>query len=121
MIRCLIVEDDPLVARALRRVLARHVDVVGVAADASSALAHLDEGTVDIVITDYDLGEGARNGVDLAQDIRDRWPALPIVMVSGSIDTRVRTTALDAGVDACFPKPVPAGALLETLLRLAKR
>ena len=121
MIRALIVEDDPLVGRALGRALSRHVDVVDVVRDADAAIQRMEHDAVDVVVTDYDLGPSSRNGVELAARIREQWPEVPIVMASGSVNQQVRATARQAGIDECFTKPVPIDALATTLRGLVER
>ena len=37
---------------------------------------------LDVLVTDFDLGAGM-NGIQLAAEVRRRWPGLPIVYISG--------------------------------------
>jgi CheY-like chemotaxis protein len=79
----LLVEDDPDVAAytglVLRRLAgARVID----AASADAALAALAAEDVDVVITDIDLLPGA-NGLELTGIVRERFPLLPLVVLSG--------------------------------------
>lgn len=81
----LVVEDEPL----LRMAAADFVedagfDVVDVA-NADEAVTVL-ESRMDIrvVLTDIDM-PGSMNGLKLAAAIRDRWPPIDIVIVSGHV------------------------------------
>ncbi|WP_159711118.1 CHASE3 domain-containing protein [Geminicoccus flavidas] len=79
----LIVEDEAIVRLStLGMVEALGHRGIGVGT-AAEALAVLDEGTerVDLVILDVGLPD--RSGEDLAQQIREQWPGLPIIIASG--------------------------------------
>lgn len=119
--RLLLVEDDALVARALAQALARHVELVETVDSVVDALRSLDASRFDLIVTDYNLGAGAPTGLDLAQTLRARAFAVPIILVSGILDERLRGLAAAAGVDACLPKPCGADELLATLSRMRAR
>jgi CheY-like chemotaxis protein len=84
--RVLLVEDDDAVRESVRRMLgASGFDVV-VASDGSAALAELDGqgGTFQLVLSD--LAMPALDGRQLAREVRSRWPALPVLLMSGFAD-----------------------------------
>lgn len=79
----LVVEDGPL----LRLDLVDQLEVAGFhvfeAADANAAIAVLVEHEeIRLVLTDVDM-PGGMDGVRLAAYIRDRWPPMKVVIVSG--------------------------------------
>jgi CheY-like chemotaxis protein len=83
----LVVEDNQTVRTLLRRALERSEKRVLVATNARSALAifdHFDE-PVDLVVADVQL-PGGMNGIQLAEEIRERDPRIGILLVSGSFD-----------------------------------
>jgi two-component system cell cycle sensor histidine kinase/response regulator CckA len=81
----LIVDDRPDVRGALENAL----EVIGLAVytagSAAGALAVLDElsGAVDVVLSDVSMPD--RSGLELAGDVRARWPMLPVVLMSGNV------------------------------------
>ena len=83
MARILLVDDDPLV----RFLICSHLTEGGFevieAESGDSALPLLEMGA-DLagLVTDVQM-PGDLNGFDLAQIARERWPTLPIVVVSG--------------------------------------
>ncbi|HUQ06718.1 MAG TPA: response regulator [Kofleriaceae bacterium] len=112
MIRALIVDDDALVARTMGRLLSRHLEVVDAVCDAETAMRRLEIDPIDVVITDFDLGDlsGGKTGLDLAEEVRRQFPQIRIIMVSGSYGA----PRDDSGViDAFFAKPVQVADLLE--------
>jgi len=104
-IRVLIVEDEEQLARMASLVLKQRGHDVCVAASGDAALAVLEEEPpFELVISDLGLGPG-KNGWDLAEAVRARWPGTRFVLVTGwgaAIDlaeARVR------GVDRIIAKP----------------
>ena len=80
--RLLLVEDDASVRLLLREMLSELGYRVRTAASASAALALLDgERRYDLLITDVGLPD--LDGGELAARLRERWPRLPVLFVSG--------------------------------------
>ena len=80
--RVVIVDDHPIVRHGISRLLNREEDlsVTGEAEDAEGAIALLETELPDIVLVDLVLD--GKSGLDLIEDIRRRWPSLPILVVS---------------------------------------
>jgi CheY-like chemotaxis protein len=79
----LIVEDDP----SVRRVSVRRVSELGYhvieAENGPDALRHLEQGPpVDLLFTDV-IMPGGMTGVELAQQVRRRFPGLAVLLTSG--------------------------------------
>ncbi|WP_431856638.1 ATP-binding protein [Azospirillum sp.] len=90
--RILLVEDNPEVARAAEGMLAAAGHRVTWAPSGPAALARIDAGEAfDAVLSDIVM-EGGLSGLELAQRLRERRPALPIVLMTGYSE------ALAAGV-----------------------
>jgi PAS domain S-box-containing protein len=103
-IRILVVEDEEQLARMARVVLTQHGHQVVVASTGEQALDILNEQRFELVISDLGLG-GGKNGWDLAQEVRDQWPATRFVLVTGwgaAIDAKAATTR---GVHEVIAKP----------------
>jgi len=81
--RILLVEDNEQVGEFASTLLKELGQEVRWARDAASALGMIeaDPGLFDLVFTDVVM-PGA-NGVELAKEIRRRWPDLPVVLTSG--------------------------------------
>jgi PAS domain S-box-containing protein len=77
----LLVDDDPAVRAATRELLADMGYRVEEAASAPEACDKLEARSYDAVLSDH-LMPGV-TGADLARTIRARWPALPVLIVSG--------------------------------------
>ncbi|HKQ70066.1 MAG TPA: chemotaxis response regulator protein-glutamate methylesterase [Polyangiaceae bacterium] len=94
-IRVLIVDDSVVIRRLLTEILSAEQDfeVVGGAANASLALAKIEQSTPDIVILDVEMPE--MSGLDLLTEIAKRGHKLRVIMFS-SLTQRAAATTLEA-------------------------
>ncbi len=112
----LFVEDDVLVREAVVEALGAAGFAVRVAVSGDDALAQLDGGeAVDIVFSDIVM-PGSVSGIDLAAAIRERWPALPVVLATGYTERRVSIPGVKI-----LAKPYDVEQLIGLLGRLSGR
>ena len=111
----LLVDDRDDVRAALGDALLDAGLTVHTAGSAREALAKLEEldGHVDVVLSDVAMPE--RSGVELAGDVRKRWPELPVVLMSGH--RHPPTTAAIAG---WLAKPFTIEDVISTLDRVLR-
>ena len=84
MARVLVVEDHVILRYALAHWLREKGHEVLEAATADEALAVLKSiVTVDIVVTDVEM-PGSMSGLDLTTHLRESFPTLPVIVVSGN-------------------------------------
>ena len=115
--RLLLAEDDGHVAAAFVRLLSEHFDVVGVVSDGQALIERTHELLPDLVVTDVVLK--ALDGISATSVIRQRYPMLPVVVITGhSNPSMMRAKALAAGASAFLPKNEVAHALVGLLLSL---
>ena len=89
----LLVDDDPHVLRSLGRILARPGRVVTACADGAEALRHLERSPVQVVLCDYRMP--GMDGVELLNQVKERWPGVQRILVTGQADT----TAIEEAVN----------------------
>jgi DNA-binding NarL/FixJ family response regulator len=112
----LLIDDHPLILAALQTLvqgLADSVQVVAVgtarqARDTLAANAHF-----DIALLDLQLGD--EDGFDLLGDLRDAYPALPIVIVAASDHRDDVMRAIDLGAMGFVPKCAGNAVLMDAL------
>jgi len=99
----LIVEDDADLRRVTAALLEdEQLDTIECeTAEAALAVMLIGGRHVALILADIRLG-GVMDGIDLAHEVRVRWPLLPVVLTSGHPFERVRE--FPAGV-AYIPKP----------------
>ena len=97
MISILLVEDHAVFAAVLVRLLSRTKDmeIVRVARTAEGALQELPRREYDLVLVDVALPE--MNGISLVALLRDQYPDLPCLMLSGHALAHYVDRALRAG------------------------
>src|SRR5205085_10045551 len=108
-------EDDALVRASTAAMLADLGYVVLEAASAGEALALMDGGVgVDLLVSDH-LMPGM-TGADLARRVRDRWPGVPVLIITGYAEVEAIAADLPRLV-----KPFRQADLAQALSRLASR
>jgi PAS domain S-box-containing protein len=109
--RVLVVEDDDMVRKLATRLLALDGYEILQAASADQALALIerDSGAVDLLLTDV-LMPGM-SGVELAQRLRERFPGLPVVFMSGYATEMLAKQGLRPDAGGFVAKPFGTEAL----------
>jgi DNA-binding NarL/FixJ family response regulator len=97
MVSVLLVEDHAIFASVLARMLlnAGGLEVTLVAGTAEEALLHLPEQHFDLALVDVFLPE--MSGISLVAQIREQYPELPCLMLSGHLLRHYVQSSLDAG------------------------
>jgi two-component system nitrogen regulation response regulator NtrX len=120
MARILVVDDEAGIRQSLDGILGDEGFETSSAADGDAALAVLARGDrTDLVL--LDIAMPGRDGVEVLAEIRKRWPAIPVVMMSGhgTIETAVRTTRI--GAFDFIEKPLSIDKLLLTVEHALER
>jgi CheY-like chemotaxis protein len=110
--RILLVEDNPQVADVTAEMLGAmgfEVEVIDRARKALDRLGSAADG-IDLLMTDVVMPEGM-NGLDLATQVRTRFPALPIILMSGYNDV----VPPDGAAFPVLRKPVPYDELYRSV------
>ena len=83
--RVLVVDDEELTRQTITRMLEAGGFTVVTATNGAEALEYLSKRSadVDIVLSDVTMPE--MNGIDLSYHIRDRYPRMPVAIVSGDV------------------------------------
>jgi DNA-binding NarL/FixJ family response regulator len=83
--RVFLVEDHPVVRKGYVAFLRREPDleVVGEAENAQEALDMLPDARPDVVVLDVSL-PGGMSGIDLLRELKQLYPNLPVLVVSGN-------------------------------------
>jgi PAS domain S-box-containing protein len=78
----LVVEDNPEVSAVTASMLEQVGYKVEAVADAEAALTAIEARKFDLIVSDIVMA-GAKDGLALARAVRDRWPGLPVLLVTG--------------------------------------
>lgn len=115
----LLVEDDEMLAEAVRAGLEQndwHVDWV---ADAGAARTVLVDHPYDVVLLDLGLPGGS--GLGVLSNLRSRYDATPVLIITARDKLSDRISGLDAGADDYIVKPFQLDELFARLRAVLRR
>lgn len=114
-IRVAIVDGHTLTRFGLRQLVREHpdIDIVGETDSVARAPAMIGEICPDVVTVDSNLPDG--DGMRLARDLRDRYAALGIVMLTSRGEDDLLFRALETGASAFVSKTAPADEVLAAI------
>lgn len=107
----LVVDDTPITARWVGRLLNHLGFTVVLAADGEEAFNRLAEEQFVTVISDVEMP--GMNGLELLQNIRLLYPEMPVILMSACWDQERREAARAGGAQATLQKPVNTDQLTE--------
>ena len=99
----LIIDDEAAIRESLETLLAIEGYNVEAARSAEEGLAMLAASPRDLILLDFALPD--RNGIEVLDEIRDRDPGLPVIMITayGTVENAVK--AIQAGATNFIQKP----------------
>jgi DNA-binding NarL/FixJ family response regulator len=114
-IRILLVDDHPLVRRALRDILEKEADlqVIGEAGDGLEALRMTEESHPDIVIMDISMPN--MNGVEATKQIKAANPLALVLILTVHTDVETIFSILQAGASGYLVKSVFGPEVVHTI------
>lgn len=108
----MVVDDEPHIGKMLTQFLARHNYQVIFFTRGKEALAYLKDFPGDLLLTDLQMPN--LTGIELAREVKTLYPALPIIVMSGSADGPARDEIFSIPADF-IPKPFGLADLLERI------
>jgi DNA-binding response OmpR family regulator len=108
--RILVVEDDPSVQKALKRLFETEGYMVEVQNNGRSALESFKAAPPAVIILDLRLPK--LSGSDLCKEVKATAPTLPIVVLSATSDVSDKVLLLELGADDYVTKPFSPRELL---------
>ena len=112
----LCVDDDACILASLRRLLRSEPYEVATAPSAAQALACLRTRPVEVVISDERMP--GTSGSELLAEVRQRWPWIGRIILTGHPGHSVIVRGFQAGIDSLIHKPWDDEALKGTIRRL---
>jgi diguanylate cyclase (GGDEF)-like protein len=118
-VKILLVEDDPLLARKLERVLSQNGYVVDTAADGQEGYDLVEAFEYDLIVSDVRLPK--LDGINLCKQLRQQGKQMPIMLLTGDEASDRKVSGLDAGADDYLVKPVEVEEFLARVRALLRR
>lgn len=117
--RILVVEDDPVIADAVRAGLALSGAVVDCVGNCADALAAVSATRFSAIVLDIMLPDGS--GIDVLREIRAGKETIPVLLLTARDEISDRVTGLDAGADDYLVKPFDLDELAARLRAITRR
>lgn len=120
MARILLIDDETAVREVLARLLTAEGHEVLAVEDGTDAVKYVEEGEIELVITDLIMP--GQEGMATIGALRARWPHLPILAISGGgrlAAGDLLPVARRMGATATLPKPITGERLREAVAQLA--
>jgi DNA-binding NarL/FixJ family response regulator len=110
-----VVDDHCMVAEALAEIIGAEVDleVLGTAGSVAAGIAIVERTRPDVVLMDYCLPGG--NGGSATREIKARWPATAVIMLTGAGGHQVLGEAIDAGCTGFLVKELRGPVLVDAI------
>jgi two-component system chemotaxis response regulator CheY len=114
-IRVLVIEDNDVVRRALRGLIAHDeaLEVVGEAASGNSALESIRTLQPDLLCLDIMLP--GVDGLTILRQVRQDFPAMRVVLITGQATAAVVAQARELGARGFVVKPFNGDKILKTI------
>jgi two-component system, cell cycle sensor histidine kinase and response regulator CckA len=111
----LLAEDEENMVQLLKRVLGQRGYEVLVAADGAVAIDLFSRRSHEIDVVLLDVGLPKIAGWDVIRRLKEKDPAVNVVVASGYIEPELKSKMFEAGVKAVVHKPYAVATIVETL------
>ena len=115
----LLVEDDPVLADGIARILRGNGMVVDVVHNGDDADRALQAREVSVAV--LDIGLPGIDGFEVVRRLRSRGSQLPVLLLTARDDVQDRVRGLEMGADDYLVKPFAAPELVARLKALVRR
>lgn len=119
MERILVVEDDPAVQKALKRLFESEGFAVEISSDGRAAVDAFHKTTPSAIVLDLRLP--LMSGRDVCREIKQQAPLVPIIVLSATTDVSDKVLLLELGADDYVTKPFSPRELLARVRAALRR
>jgi DNA-binding NarL/FixJ family response regulator len=119
-VRVVLIDDHDLLRRGIKTMLESEaeVEVVGEADDGTRALALVEETMPDVVIIDVVMPN--KDGIEATREIKDHFPKVGVVVLSGHDEQQFVFDALKAGASGYLLKTAELDEVVTTVKSVAQ-
>jgi DNA-binding NtrC family response regulator len=109
----LVVDDDIAICRIVQRMLADEQCKVQTSQSVADALGAIEQKAFDAYVLDFKLPDGS--GLDVAERVRSKWGASPIILISGYDPAAVALRAEKLCISNFLEKPFSRAIICEAI------
>jgi DNA-binding NtrC family response regulator len=117
--KILVVDDEDIVLDSCQRVLKEDGFDTYLVPSAGKALEAMEHEDFAILLIDVKMPE--HNGIYLMREVKEKWPNIPIIIMSGYYTIETIEETVETGADAFIAKPFTPDELLETVWQVIKK
>jgi len=117
--KILVIDDEPVVLNSCRKVLEEDGFDVYLVPSADEALKAMKKEGFDLLLVDVKMPK--HDGIYLMQKVKEKWPDVPIIVMSGYPTPDTITDGAKMGADAFIAKPFTPDELLETIRQVIQK
>jgi two-component system, NtrC family, nitrogen regulation response regulator GlnG len=110
-----IVDDDQSIRFVLEKALAREDLAVRSFTNPRDVLAALEDGPPQVLVSDIRMPGGS--GIDLLTQVKEKYPALPVIIMTAYSDLDSAVSAFQGGAFEYLPKPFDVPKAVELIRR----
>jgi two-component system, OmpR family, response regulator len=109
----LLIDDEFDFVETTRKRLVRRGYLAQTALTCAEGLTIIESGWPDVVVLDVMLPD--RDGMDCLQEIKGKWPTLPVILLTGHASMQTGLLSLECGASDYCLKPIDLEILLEKM------
>jgi two-component system response regulator AtoC len=117
--RLLVVDDDPLIREELESLFTTEPYEVECVASVTDAMQRLAQREFALALVDVRIGGG--DGIALTKDVREHWPNVDVIMITGYGSIRNAVEAMRQGAIDYITKPFQPEELLHAVRKALER
>jgi len=118
-IRILVVDDEHIVLESCQAVFELEGFEVLLVPSADKALEAMENNRFTVLLVDVKMPK--RDGMYLMEKVKEQWPNVPIVAMSGYYTTETVKEAIGIGAVRFIAKPFEPDELVETIRQVVKK
>ncbi len=118
MSKIVAIDDDMIIRTLLTNMLQKSGYEVFTASDGATGLKLAQEKDPDVVITDYQMP--GMDGMQVLEKLRERMPALPVIMLTAHGDIALTIKSMQAGAYDYLEKPIRIDEMLNIVRNAAE-
>lgn len=122
MLKVFLVEDEAVIREGIKKQIPWEqygYSLVGLAADGEMALPLIRKEKPDLLITDIRMP--FMDGLSLSKIVREEFPQMKIIIISGHDDFEYAREAIRVGVDQYLLKPITRSSLRNILIEIKEK
>jgi DNA-binding NtrC family response regulator len=117
--KILVVDDESIVLDSCKRVLEADGFEASLVPSADKALEAMEH--CDFALLLIDVKMPGHDGIYLMREVKEKWPDISIIVMSGYHTLETVEEAIETGADAFIPKPFTPDELLEKIREVMEK